>query len=66
MVVAIYDSWDLEYKKPFGAIKKGDTCKFSIRLPNYMKLDFPPVMVFYRSGFKERFINMKKAEKSET
>ncbi|MDR0918374.1 MAG: glycoside hydrolase family 13 protein [Oscillospiraceae bacterium] len=58
MSSAIYDSWNTEYKKPFGAIKKGSKCQFTIKLPKYMKLDFAPVMVFYRSGFKERFINM--------
>ncbi|GHU53752.1 hypothetical protein FACS1894132_06820 [Clostridia bacterium] len=58
MSVHVYDSWSTDYKKPFGAIRKGSKCQFTIRLPKYMKLDFAPVMVFYRNGFKERFINM--------
>ncbi|MDR0919646.1 MAG: glycoside hydrolase family 13 protein, partial [Oscillospiraceae bacterium] len=58
MSLNIFDSWSTSYKKPFGAIKKGSKCSFTIKLPKYMKLDFAPVMVFYRNGFKERFINM--------
>jgi 4-alpha-glucanotransferase len=54
----IYDSWDVNYKKPFGALTKGQKCRFSISLPKTLQLDFPPVMVFYRNGFKERFLNM--------
>ena len=36
----LYDSWDLNYKQPFGAIKKDKVCSFSIRLPKEVKPDF--------------------------
>lgn len=56
----IYDSWDPNYKKPFGAVRKGEVCEFRIRLAKDRRLDFPPVpvMVIFRTGFKETFISM--------
>ena len=54
----IYDTWNLKYKSVFGAIKRAETCNFSVRLPKDIKLDFPPVLVLFRTGFKERFRNM--------
>lgn len=54
----IYDSWDLKYKSLFGAIHQFENCRFSIRLPKDMKLDFAPVLILFRTGFKERFIPM--------
>ena len=54
----IYDTWNLNYKSVFGAIKRAETCNFSVRLPKDIKLDFPPVLVLFRTGFKERFRNM--------
>ena len=54
----IYDSWDSTYKSCFGAMKNGQCCDFTIRIPQNMKLDFPPVMVIFRTGFKERFLTM--------
>ncbi|MBQ8297919.1 MAG: glycoside hydrolase family 13 protein [Ruminococcus sp.] len=54
----IYDSWDLNYKSIFGAVKQGETCRFSIRLPKDVVPDFPPVLVLFRTGFKERFLHM--------
>ncbi|MGN1481414.1 glycoside hydrolase family 13 protein [Porcipelethomonas sp.] len=56
----IFDSWNLNYKKPFGAIKKGEACEFRIRLPKSTVLDFPPVpvLVVFRTGFKETFLSM--------
>lgn len=62
----IFDSWNLKYKKPFGAIKKGEPCEFRIRLPKDTVLDFPPVpvMVIFRTGFKETFLSMN-LEKTE-
>ena len=55
----IYDSWDLNYKSIFGAIRQFETCTFSIRLPKDVIPDFPPVLVLFRTGFKERFLTMK-------
>ncbi|MDE6034707.1 MAG: glycoside hydrolase family 13 protein [Ruminococcus sp.] len=54
----IYDTWNLNYKSVFGAIKRAQICKFSVRLPKNITLDFPPVLVLFRTGFKERFLNM--------
>lgn len=56
----IFDSWNLKYKKPFGAVKRGEKCEFRIRLPKDTVLDFPPVpmLVSFRTGFKETFISM--------
>jgi len=54
----IYDTWSLEYKSIFGAVKQFETVSFSIRLPKELPLDFPPVLVLFRTGFKERFLNM--------
>lgn len=56
----LYDSWDLKYKSIFGAIKQYETCRFSIRLPKDVVPDFPPVLVLFRTGFKERFLPMKR------
>lgn len=54
----IYDTWDLGYKSIFGALRQHETCRFSIRLPKDVRPDFPPVMVLFRTGFKERFLPM--------
>jgi glycosidase len=54
----IFNSWDSNYKKPFGAVRTGDKCTFSIRLPKDLQLDYNPAMVFYRTGFRERFLTM--------
>ena len=54
----IYNTWDLNYKSIFGAIKQFETCRFTIRLPKDIKPDYPPVLVLFRTGFKERFLNM--------
>ncbi len=54
----LYDSWDTSYKTPFGAIRKGKICYFSIRLPKELQPDFAPCIVLYRPGFKERFMHL--------
>ena len=54
----MYDSWDLHYKFPFGAIRRRSDCNFTIYLPAGVTPDFPPVMVLFRTGFKERFLPM--------
>ena len=51
----MYDSWDLHYKFPFGAIRRRSDCNFTIYLPAGVTPDFPSVMVLFRTGFKERF-----------
>jgi len=54
----IYDTWNLGYKSVFGALRQFKTCRFSIRLAKNIVPDFPPVLVLFRTGFKERFIPM--------
>lgn len=54
----IYDTWNLSYKSIFGAVRQYNTCRFSIRLSKDIRPDFPPVLVLFRTGFKERFLTM--------
>lgn len=54
----VYDTWDLKYKSVFGAIRQFETCRFSIRLSKDIHPDFSPVLVLFRTGFKERFLPM--------
>lgn len=61
----IYDSWEKAYKWPFGALRRGETCRFTIHLPLDMKPDFEPVLVLFRDGFKERFASMLLTEETE-
>ena len=55
----IFDSWDRSCKSIFGAVRQNETCRFTIRLPLETELDFLPVLVLFRTGFKERFLTMK-------
>lgn len=54
----IFDAWDLSYKSIFGAVRQFETVRFFIRLSKDIHPDFPPVMVLFRTGFKERFLTM--------
>jgi len=54
----LYKSWDTTYKNPFGAIQQEQSCQFTIRIPADVQLDFAPVLVVFRTGFKERFLPM--------
>lgn len=54
----LYHSWDEAYKSPFGAIHRDEECRFTIRLPEETPLDYAPVLVVFRTGFKERFLPM--------
>lgn len=55
----LFDSWDPAYKTPFGAVKTGRICHFAIRLPKEVQPDFKPCLVLFRTGFKERFVNLR-------
>ncbi len=57
----IFDSWDSSYKTPFGALKTGESCKFTLRLDKNIQHDGTPVMIVFKAGFKERFIIMSNA-----
>ncbi len=54
----LYNSWDKQDKNPFGAIKRLQPCEFSINLPQGVTPDYPPTLVVFRTGFKERFLQM--------
>ena len=54
----LYDSWDPDYKTPFGAVRQGKVVYFQIRMPKELHPDFSPCLVLFRNGYKERFISM--------
>lgn len=54
----LYDSWDPCYKSVFGALRRNQTCTFTIRLSADIKPDSNPMLILYRIGMKERFIPM--------
>lgn len=60
-----YNSWDNDYKSPFGALRCEQSCQFSICMPEDTPLDYSPVLVVFRTGFKERFLPMNFAEKQD-
>lgn len=61
----IYDSWDLSYKSSFGALKRNQECTFTVKIPKDTIIDSPPVMVLFRTGFKERFLKMFRSSEDE-
>ena len=61
----LFDSWNAAYKTPFGAVRKGKVCRFSLRLPKDVQPDYPPVLVLFRTGFKERFLNLRMTAQEE-
>ena len=61
----LYDTWDPMYKSIFGAVRQYETCRFTIRLPKNVRPDYSPVLVLFRTGFKERFITMNSVEEEE-
>lgn len=54
----LYNSWDLNYKNPFGAMAQTSFCNFAIYIPVDVHLDYDPVLVTFRTGYKERFLPM--------
>lgn len=61
----IYNSWDASYKSIFGALRIGQVCDFSIRIPNNTQYEGDPVMIIFRTGFKERFLPMLQTDKTD-
>ncbi len=57
MSIPIYDSFDLKYKSPFGAIRRYQPSVFALRFPENMNVA-EPVLVMFRPGEKERFIRL--------
>lgn len=60
----IFDCFLEEYKSPFGAIERGQNCRFTIRFPADTTVE-EPVLVMFRPGFKERFIKLEKGETTD-
>ena len=60
----IFNSWSKEHKSIFGALRVGQNCKFSVKIPNYISYTENPVMVIFRYGFKERFLKMQETAKN--
>lgn len=58
MSLPVYDSWDIACKAPFGAVRRGQSCRFTIRRPACGSCS-EPVLVMFRPGFKERFLPLK-------
>lgn len=55
MNTPIYDSFDINYKTPFGAIRRYQPSMFALRFPKSWNVH-EPILVMYRPGEKERFI----------
>lgn len=55
MTTPIYDSFDTNYKSPFGAIRQFQPSCFSLRFPKSWNVN-EPVLVMFRPGEKERFV----------
>ena len=49
----IYDAHKKEYKTPFGAVRRLESCVFTLRFPAYMQVE-RIVLVMFRPGFKEK------------
>ena len=61
MNTPIYDSFDLNYKSPFGAVRQYQPSTFTLRFPKNMNV-YDPVLVMFRPGEKERFIPLNIAD----
>ncbi len=60
-MLPIYDSYREEYKKPFGAVERGQSCEFCLRFPE-MTIIEEVVFVCFRPGEKEAFTHMERLE----
>lgn len=61
----VYDSWDSSYKSIFGALKRNEECTFTVKISKDIPIDSPPVMVLFRTGFKERFLKMVRSREDD-
>lgn len=57
MSMPIFDCFDQNYKHPFGALRKGQTGVFNVRIPKSMPVA-DLTLVMFRPGYKERFIQL--------
>ncbi len=60
-MIPIYDCFDENYKKPFGAIERNSECVFTLRFPDDLIIE-EPLLVVFRPGQKERFTKLEKTE----
>ncbi len=60
-MIPIYDCFNEEYKKPFGAVERGCQCTFTLKFPEEILVE-EPVLVVFRPGNKERFTKLEKRE----
>jgi glycosidase len=56
----LYDSFKTEYKAPFGAVKRLQSCVFTLRFPTYMKVE-RVILVMFRPGYKEKHATLEYA-----
>lgn len=56
-MLPIFDSFNPEYKKPFGAVERNCDCEFTLRFPVDNIIE-EATLVIFRPGFKERFIRL--------
>ncbi|MEG0614852.1 MAG: glycoside hydrolase family 13 protein [Oscillospiraceae bacterium] len=61
----VYDSWNPAFKSKFGAISVGETCEFSLRLPNEIHYDLPPILVMFQPEKPEHFLALNIKSKAE-
>lgn len=57
MSLPLFDCFDTNYKHPFGALRRGQTSIFNVRIPKYMAVS-ELTLVMFRPGHKERFIGL--------
>jgi glycosidase len=53
VALPIYDSFKAQYKHPFGAVKRLQSCVFTLRFPTYMQIE-RVMLVMFRPGYKEK------------
>ena len=59
----IFDCFDVSYKHPFGALRRGQPSMFNVRIPKSMPVS-GLTLVMFRPGFKERFIELELQDES--
>ncbi len=57
MSLPLFDCFDTNYKHPFGALRRGQTSVFNVRIPKHMAVS-DLTLVMFRPGYKERFIEL--------
>lgn len=63
-MLPIYDSYKEEYKKPFGAVRRGEVCEFRLMFPE-MTIIEEVVFVCFRPSERESYTHMRLIEKKD-